>query len=521
MPLEAATEMITLNSRGNGESIQLLTEGDMIVPDINPDIYQILKADEEVIIDKVKTEQGRINFSGRLRVSVLYYGKKTECPVNFMKSDFSFEDYIVSDDITEDTDADIVSELIHTDYRLVNDRKINVKAITGVNATWNNEKEVEAVKEVTGDDSIQLKMGMLDVGNVKERNTEEFTVREELKLPVGKPDAAEIVETTAEICHRDIRTNGDTVSISGDFKISVVYIGAGEAYALDSAEFIVPFNGNVNIPMADNNTVCMARMQINNVASDIAADSMGEPRVIDVQITVGVVIKSFSHKGVSVLEDAYSLASPLDITRKDINYMKVIGRNKAQGVFRNIVTADSKQPDIMQIVKVWGNIRNARVSVKDNAVEADGVADIKVMYIAKDDDEPLNVISASLPFSQEIEIKGITENSLFDMTAEIEDISFSTLSEREAEVRATISSDVVASENQDGSIITGISEAEAGEENLIKSGAVIYTVKKGDTLWNIAKKYNTTVADIVRLNKIENPDLIYPCQKLLILKKFV
>ena len=205
MPLEAATEMITLNSRGNGESIQLLTEGDMIVPDINPDIYQILKADEEVIIDKVKTEQGRINFSGRLRVSVLYYGKKTECPVNFMKSDFSFEDYIVSDDITEDTDADIVSELIHTDYRLVNDRKINVKAITGVNATWNNEKEVEAVKEVTGDDSIQLKMGMLDVGNVKERNTEEFTVREELKLPVGKPDAAEIVETTAEICHRDIK----------------------------------------------------------------------------------------------------------------------------------------------------------------------------------------------------------------------------------------------------------------------------------------------------------------------------
>ena len=68
MPLEAATEKITLNSRGSGENVQLLTEGDMIVPDINPDIYQILKADEDVVIDKVKTEQGRINFSGRLLV---------------------------------------------------------------------------------------------------------------------------------------------------------------------------------------------------------------------------------------------------------------------------------------------------------------------------------------------------------------------------------------------------------------------------------------------------------------------
>ena len=138
MPLEAATEKITLNSRGSGENVQLLTEGDMIVPDINPDIYQILKADEDVVIDKVKTEQGRINFSGRLLVSVLYYGRKSDRQISFMKAEFSIEDYIVSDGITEDTDADIIPEIIHTDYRLINDRKINVKAVTGVKSTWSN-----------------------------------------------------------------------------------------------------------------------------------------------------------------------------------------------------------------------------------------------------------------------------------------------------------------------------------------------------------------------------------------------
>src|SRR5690606_5682519 len=41
-----------------------------------------------------------------------------------------------------------------------------------------------------------------------------------------------------------------------------------------------------------------------------------------------------------------------------------------------------------------------------------------------------------------------------------------------------------------------------------------YTVKKGDTLWEIAKKYNTTVAKLVGLNKIKNPNLIYPGQKI-------
>ena len=47
----------------------------------------------------------------------------------------------------------------------------------------------------------------------------------------------------------------------------------------------------------------------------------------------------------------------------------------------------------------------------------------------------------------------------------------------------------------------------------------IYVVKKGDTLWKLAKKFNTTVNDIATINNIENPDLIYPNQKLIIVKK--
>lgn len=39
-----------------------------------------------------------------------------------------------------------------------------------------------------------------------------------------------------------------------------------------------------------------------------------------------------------------------------------------------------------------------------------------------------------------------------------------------------------------------------------------YTVKKGDTLSEIAAKYGTTVNNLVKLNNIKNPDLIYPGQ---------
>lgn len=43
-------------------------------------------------------------------------------------------------------------------------------------------------------------------------------------------------------------------------------------------------------------------------------------------------------------------------------------------------------------------------------------------------------------------------------------------------------------------------------------GHRIYTVRRGDTLWSLARRYNTSIANIVRLNRIQNPNLIYPGQ---------
>ena len=49
---------------------------------------------------------------------------------------------------------------------------------------------------------------------------------------------------------------------------------------------------------------------------------------------------------------------------------------------------------------------------------------------------------------------------------------------------------------------------------------MLYIVKKGDTLWKIAKEFGSTVDDIARTNGIENPDVIQVGQKLYI-PKFV
>jgi len=58
--------------------------------------------------------------------------------------------------------------------------------------------------------------------------------------------------------------------------------------------------------------------------------------------------------------------------------------------------------------------------------------------------------------------------------------------------------------------------SEEGENGNGNGETVTYTVVRGDTLSGIAARFGTTVAELVRLNNIANPNLIFPGQVLII-----
>lgn len=73
--------------------------------------------------------------------------------------------------------------------------------------------------------------------------------------------------------------------------------------------------------------------------------------------------------------------------------------------------------------------------------------------------------------------------------------------------------------NKDSNSEKKDTKKESTKKPTVSSGdkkRVTYIVKKGDTLSAIAARYGTTWAKIAADNKISNPDLIYPGQKLII-----
>ena len=71
-------------------------------------------------------------------------------------------------------------------------------------------------------------------------------------------------------------------------------------------------------------------------------------------------------------------------------------------------------------------------------------------------------------------------------------------------------------EDTEISVIDNITEERMDE--MEDYSVIIYVVRSGDTLWKIAKRYGSTVDDIVRVNGIENPDRINVGEKIYIPK---
>lgn len=68
---------------------------------------------------------------------------------------------------------------------------------------------------------------------------------------------------------------------------------------------------------------------------------------------------------------------------------------------------------------------------------------------------------------------------------------------------------------------TKLPKIENPKTNSNDTKTVIYTVKRGDSLWKIARKYNTTINEIVKINNIKNPNLIYVGENLKIITNTV
>jgi hypothetical protein len=153
-----------------------------------------------------------------------------------------------------------------------------------------------------------------------------------------------------------------------------------------------------------------------------------------------------------------------------------------------------------------------------DGVMVDGAVEVRILYIAEDDTRPMSCLTGYLPFSYLVEAKDLSPDTLYHIRPSLEQISSIMLGSDEVEIKAVVNLSIIAFEQKRCKVITDMSVSEIDYEKMNQlAGIVGYMVQEGDTLWNIAKRYYTSIDAIRSVNQLDRDELS-PGQKLILVK---
>lgn len=514
---ELVREQLLLDQGLGGDEVQIMLEGDVIVPDTKPDMAQLLQTDETIVIDRVEAGSDRLGYVGRLKIALLYVAKDASKSVQAVELTRNIDDFVNMDGATPAMWASARATISNIDYRFVNDRKVNYRAVISIKVAAQSSNNYDAAVHMHDVPENQLLKTSVDFNRTVERKLDRIHVKEQIVLPSNKQSINELLQTTANITNRDIRVTHGRVAISGEIMLTSLYRGIADDSLLEFIESEVPFSGHIDINDATDGMLADTFLQILDQELTVRADDDGEERVIEVDINIGVELRVFSNETITLLEDGYSTAGQLEFARIQVSYPQLVCINRNQAPMRDVVSLPETAPGMLQVFRIKGQPHIDDIQVADDKITIEGAINTSLLYVAESDTTPIASHSTVVPFKQTVEAKGVTAGMSINIDTAIDHAVISMLSPREAEVRFQLTFNTQVAHHMPGSIITGVEMLDHDPATLAaQSSMTVYIVQPGDSLWHIAKHFNTPIDELLEVNELENTRII-PGQKLLVM----
>ncbi len=439
-----------------------------------------------------------------------------------MVNRLNIDDYLTVPDVLENTYYDVKCEIASIDFKMVNDRKLSYRAVIDVTGKGYEHGAYEYVKDIEN-----LKHSNILYKDVKLMKTvglsrDKFLVKDQAHVPSNSENIFEIVQMKNRICNRDIKCMDGEVYVSGELLSTIYYRQDKDGCVLECMEHTTQFSGAINLKEAQEGVGMSAdvEMYICDSKVVVGVDADGEDRCFDLEAEILVKVKCVKEDVINIVEDAHCVNKKAVFNKVNVETTNIVAKNKNQCNIKEVVGINTENEEVLQIVSVNPKVFVNHVAIDDGKVIVNGMVELSTVYIAKTDVTPICSSKAKIPFEQVVEAKGSLPHMICDVDTFVENISFNMINDKEIEVRVNLNINVTVNENKPVNLIYDLDFEELDPEVLNSIASVtIHVVQQGETLWGIAKEYNTNVDDIARINGIENVDYIQAGQKLLIIKK--
>lgn len=515
--MELLKRNISMNQQKCKSNLQITLDDDFNVPDVKPDIDKIVKEQGSVSIREITPMNDRFLIKGALEFNLLYVSQETQRPVHNISGSLNFEESVNMEGVCGEEAIAVRWTMDDMSTSLINSRKISVRAILSFDFAAENLVDEETAVEVT-DDDIQFINQTLNITQAAISKKDTFRIKDEVMLPMGKDNIEEILYSEIDFFEGDTKVMEEKINIKGLLRIFILYSGENENRGIQSFEAELPVNGSLDCPGCREHMVSDIVITISNKDVEVKPDDDGEERILDLEVVLNLDIKLYEEEEMEVLKDLYSTKNQLALKRKTAEYRNLLVKNSSKLRVVETIGLEPGQPPVLQICSGNGTVKIDEETRIENGIQVDGVVEVQILYITEEDSAPIGAVKGVIPFSQTIEAKDLKDNSIYEIKGWLDQLAMVLIDGREIEVKATVGLEAIVFDVINADIIADVEVLGNLDEMRRELPSIAgYMVKPGDTLWDIAKEFYTTIDEVKALNELDK-DSIEEGQKLIICK---
>ena len=481
---------------------------EVIVPDYCPDIARIISADSKVYLHSRELRDGKASVSGTVRVTVLYTpdgesGIRTlefAMPFNAESDSRTLADCVF-------LEADTRTEFLES--RMLNPRKVftHCKLVTRLTGYQKVPlcfcSDLEAEERLC----VEKRQEQQRVTLLTHISEKDFTFTEEMNLSPGREGAAELLNS--QICSSvtESKIVGSKLIFKGVFSVTLLYRSMDGKYYTSTSE--LPFSQIMEIEGAAEGCVPSLRLQLTGADLQIDGDD-AEGRQIAVTLYLHATALLREEQELTLLSDLYSTsfetsyeATPLTVTGF---YETFSRRHTVREVLEIGVVADT-------ILSLTASCGAVTVSREGETTVLRTEVSVRALYL-DEGGVPL-VVERSFDTSSQLELLEDCKVTAYAVCPE--EVQGS-LGDRGIEVRFPVDFRAEAVSRLKKVCISAAKlDTESTKDTAGAPSLVLRCLGKQESAWDLAKKYNTTIAMILAANQLEDGEI--PREKLLLIPR--
>lgn len=501
MDLKINREMLsTTESIYDGLQEQSL-ELDYILPDYCPDIFRLVKCCVTPSVISRSVSGDMLSYELLADIRILYCSENNPA-LHCISQKITFTKSQRLSDTEEKISVSLLPKTDHINCRVVNPRRIDLRGAVSIKIKAFAERNHEVICDVFGMNS-QLKKQPVEFAAKKISAFRTITASDNIELNASSNPIGTVIRITAlpEITDKKIVTN--KLVIKGEAKISILY---STENGLETITSKIPFSQIADMDGIDEGYLCTVKADVVSCEAVPVTDSEGNASRLKCDLRINLDCCAVKNMPSCLVTDVYSTTYPCEFA---ISRLKI--QKAPLEICENVqktITLQSENNAIDCVYDVWCIAKNINTSVDstEGCVTVSGMAEYCVM-IKNETGMPF-VIEKAEAFEHKISVPGITDASSVDINVAIPECDYTISSSDTLSLKAELLITGQAALSDEIEAVTEVNFN--GEVRKVRDGDYalkLYYGIEGEDMWEIAKKYSTSVRAIMEENDLESETL--------------